>query len=222
MKLKTYILNLPKRLDRRKSIEKEFYGKDLFDTEILCPIIHEVPRISHWLSLQQSVVKAKEQQLPCFLFCEDDHIFTQAFDESKLAELINEVDAMEADLLLGGISWMESPLQINDRLFWVDKFNGFQFAIIFSRFFDRIIDFNKQGDDIITEIALSNLSKRIFVCYPFISIQKEFGYSDVTVKNNLDGYVSSHFEDVEKKLDIQNKVRKFYLNIADRMNHSNV
>ena len=113
--MKTFILNLPQRLDRRKSIKTEFCDKVLFDTEFVCPVSHEVPRISHWLSLQQSVVKAKEQQLPCFLFCEDDHIFTQAFDESKLVELIDEVDAMEADLLLGGISWMESPLQINDR-----------------------------------------------------------------------------------------------------------
>ena len=214
MKLKTYILNLPKRLDRRKNIEAEFSGKELFDTEFFCPIIHAVPQISHWLSFQQSVVRAREQKISCFLFCEDDHIFTQAFDESKLVEQINEVDAKKGDLLLGGISWMQSPLQINDRLFWVDKFNGFQFAVIFSRFYDRIIDFNKQGDDIITEIALSNMSKRIFVSYPFISIQKEFGYSDVTKFNNQEGYVSSHFEDAQKKLDIQNKVRKFYLNIS--------
>ena len=213
MKLKSYILNLPKRSDRRKNIKAEFYDKELFDIEILCPVSHEVPRISHWLSFQQSVVKAKEQNLSCFLFCEDDHIFTQAYDESKLVKLITEVDAIEGDLLLGGISWMQSPLQINDRLFWVDKFNGFQFAIIFSRFYDRIINFNKQGDDVITEIALSALSKRIFVSYPFISIQKEFGYSDVTEFNNQKGYVSSHFEDVQKKLDIQNKVRQFYLNV---------
>lgn len=216
MKLKTYILNLPKRQDRRKSIEKGFYGKDLFDTEILCPIIHVVPRISHWLSFQQSVVKAKEQQLPCFLFCEDDHIFTQAFDESKLVELIDEVDAMEADLLLGGISWMESPLQITNQLFWVDKFNGIQFAVIFSRFYDRILDYDMQKDDIVTEIVLSNLSDRIFVCYPFISVQKEFGYSDVTIKNNQDGYVTDLFKNTRKKLDIQNKVRQYYLDIVDR------
>ena len=204
---------MPRRKDRKLSVISEFQGKRLFDIKFVTPVAHEIPRVSHWLTFQHLTEKAKETQLPLFLFCEDDHVFTPDFDEHRLEKLVEESDQMEADMLLGGISWMQSPLQINERLFWVEKFNGIQFAIVYQRFYDRILSFHS-GEDVITEIALSGLSDRIFVSYPFISIQKEFGYSDVTASNNQQGYVDELFEKARKKFDIQNKVRNYYLNLC--------
>ena len=53
---------------------------------------------------------------------------------------------------------------------------------------------NKYTEQTITDICLSNLSSNIFVMWPFISVQKEFGYSDVTFFNNTPNYVGKLFE----------------------------
>lgn len=211
MRLKTFILNMPQRQERKMSIEKEFENKSFFDTELVCPVTHKEPHISHWLSFKQAVERAKDMELPVFLFCEDDHVFTKAFDERKLERLIYEADVLEADLLLGGISWIRTTLQINERLFWTKQFNGTQFVIVFSRFYEKILERKQLDCGVVTDFTLSELSNRIFIAYPFISIQKEFGYSDVTPKNNKKGYVRDLFKGTERKLEIQNKVRKFYM-----------
>lgn len=210
MKLKTFILNLPQRQDRRINIEKEFRGKNLYDIEYLCPIRHECPRISHWLSLKHCVIKAKMSGYPFFLFCEDDHIFTSAYNENSLVNLIKEANALRTDILLGGISWFLSTLQISDFLFWTEEFNGTQFTIIYKRFYDKIISYAKINETLVTDFILSKLSDRIITIYPFISIQKEFGYSDITKSNNVKGYVESLFENTQNMMYIQDKVRNYY------------
>ena len=50
--------------------------------------------------------------------------------------------------------------------------------------------------------------------YPFISRQREFSYSDVTTTNNQKGYVDKLFRHTSKSLNILNKVKLFYQNIA--------
>ena len=46
--------------------------------------------------------------------------------------------------------------------------------------------------------------------WPFISVQKEFGYSDVTFFNNTPNYVGKLFEKTSKELSVLNKVKKYY------------
>ena len=46
--------------------------------------------------------------------------------------------------------------------------------------------------------------------FPFISTQKEFGYSDATTKNNTEGYVDQIFSATTEKLQHLVKVAFFY------------
>ena len=64
--------------------------------------------------------------------------------------------------------------------------------------------------DDITDFHISSNSDNIFVTYPFFSVQKEFGYSDVTSFNNKEGYVDGLFKGTSIGLDILDKVRTFY------------
>ena len=54
----------------------------------------------------------------------------------------------------------------------------------------------------------------MFVMYPFISRQREFGYSDITETNNHEGYINELFRSTSKMLDSLNKVKLFYKSIS--------
>ena len=52
--------------------------------------------------------------------------------------------------------------------------------------------------------------------YPFVSVQKDFGYSDVTVQNNeKKGLISKFFEDAGKRLAVYRDVNEKYIQKQD-------
>lgn len=210
-KIKIYTPNLPQRTERKKSITEQFEGKDLFDVNIVCPIPDKVASNSLWRTFFGVVEKERENSSDFFIFCEDDHVFTDEYTDAFLLDRIKEADGMEADILSGGVSWMRDALQVRDHLFWMERFNGMQFTVIYKRFYDKILATQyDETQKYVTDVFLSTLSDSIFVMFPYISVQKEFGYSDVTTKNNKEGYVESLFEKTEKTLTILNKVRNHY------------
>lgn len=60
------------------------------------------------------------------------------------------------------------------------------------------------------DFKISELSDSIFVIHPFISVQKEFGYSDVTSKNAEEGYVENLFRGTSQKLDMLKRIKVEY------------
>lgn len=209
--LNTFILNMPQRTERLRSVTAEFHDYvRLFRTVYIRPVSHAVPRISHWLTFLQLAREAGVSGLPCFIFCEDDHVFTPSFDEASFMATVEEADSLGADVLMGGVSWMKTPVQVRDSLFWLEGFNGTQFMVVFSRFYDKILKSEFSEDSVVTDLHISANSNNIFVVYPFVSRQKEFGYSDCTVTNNKKGYVENLFESTSRGLDILYKVRNFY------------
>lgn len=204
-----YIPNLEFRKDRRESVVAQFSGREEFEVHIVPAIKHSNGAWGLWQTFYQIVSLATEKKYPFFIFCEDDHIFSDNYDTEFLKESIKEADSLGADLLSGGMSWIDCPVQVTERLFWVKAFNGMQFTIIFKRFYHTILTFsNKKG--YITDSFLSGLSDNIFVLYPYISTQADFGYSDVTSKNNIRGRVPSLFKNTLLQLEKLNKVRLFY------------
>ena len=209
--ISVYIPNLPQRTERRASIVEQFDRKDLFKINLVCPVFDETASNSLWRTFYNIVQKEKDSGSDFFIFCEDDHVFTDEYSEAFLLDRIREADEMGTDLLSGGVSWMRDSLQVREHLFWMERFNGMQFTIVFKRFYDRIlaIDYD-ENKKYVTDAFLSTLSDSIFVMHPYISVQKEFGYSDVTEKNNEKGYVQSLFEKTDKTLCILKKVRNHY------------
>jgi len=102
-------------------------------------------------------------------------------------------------MLSGGYSWFGNAIQVSERLFWADKFNGMQFTIVFHKFYQSILDADFV-ESVVTDISLSDITNNKFVMYPFISVQSDFGYSDVTRKNNeIGGMITTYFDDADKK-----------------------
>ncbi|PTS97819.1 hypothetical protein DBR11_16345, partial [Pedobacter sp. HMWF019] len=65
------------------------------------------------------------------------------------------------------------------------------------------------------DYKISYLAEKKFVIYPFISTQKEFGYSDVTTQNNIVGRVTKIFDDVIEKFSQLDQVSSFYNTISN-------
>ena len=122
---------------------------------------------------------------------------------------IAEADRLEADVLSGGVSWSGDAVQCSDHLFWLKGFNGMQFTVVFRRFYDALLQDHPKVS-FVTDIRLSELSDNIFVTYPYLSVQREFGYSDVTPCNNPRGHVDWLFRTTREKFRILNKVRSYY------------
>lgn len=204
-----YAINLKKRTDRKRHIKSQFSNRAEFTLTIVEPKKHNIGAISLWETIQNIVKESMDGLEDYIIICEDDHRFTKTYHAQALNKHINEAKGKDADILLGGVSWFTDALQISDDLFWVEKFSGLQFTVIYRKFFKTILA-TKMKDGQAADYLISDLTQNILVISPFISTQKEFGYSDVTTKNNDDGRVNKIFRSSTKKLSYLDKVASFY------------
>ena len=211
-KISVYALNLSNRPDRLKNIQKQFHKKSEFNFNVVSAIKHEIGAYGQWKSLIRIVKQEIEKNSDFFIFCEDDHVFTKDYNFEYLSDSIKQADRLGADFLCGGVAYIVDAIQCTEHLFWVKTFNGLQFTIIFNRFYERIVNADV-GDGFVTDFYFSEISDSKFVMYPFVSCQREFGYSDVTETNNQKGYVDKLFRSTSKTLNILNKVKLFYQKI---------
>lgn len=208
-KLRVNIVNLSSRPERKKHILSQFENRNEFSIKIISAVVHEIGAIGLWLTIQHILRNELNQEDDFFIFCEDDHQFTDNYSKELLFNCIEEAKNKDADILSGGISWFHAGIQVSEKLFWVETFTGLQFTIIFKKFYNSILNADfKIGDD--ADLKISLLTEKKFLIFPFISIQKEFGYSDVTAKNNEAGSVIRLFTECSECLDILKDVKKYY------------
>lgn len=189
--INVFIPNVTFRKDRYNHILHEFKGKPEYNVSIVTPIFHLKSNISLWLTLQK-IIRNQVGDEDFIIFCEDDHLFTKDYNYSFLRDCVDKSRNLNADILLGGVSWQKTALQVSNSLFWVEEFSGLQFSIIFKKFYQRILDAHFSELDS-ADYKLSSLTKKKFVIFPFISTQKEFGYSDITKHNQNCGRVNFLF-----------------------------
>ncbi|MEO6523811.1 MAG: hypothetical protein ABIN91_19160 [Mucilaginibacter sp.] len=163
-----------------------------------------------------------------FILCEDDHQFTECYKKELLFECINQANDLNADILSGGVSGVSHFVQVRPDIFWMGNFTGLQFTIIYRRFF-KIITNAVFADTDIADVKISKLSERKFLIHPFISTQKEFGYSDVTPLNNNQGRVDKFFDWASHTIKYVNDVSIFYkhqkkeiFTVHDAINYENI
>ncbi|MFL9485005.1 hypothetical protein ACI6Q2_19630 [Chitinophagaceae bacterium LWZ2-11] len=205
----TFVINLKSRTDRRLHIEKQFSGRNEYNVSMVEAIGHETGAIGLWNTIKKIIFDASKTSVEYVLLCEDDHCFTGDYSCEQLFQNIKIAQQNEADILLGGVSWFKDALQVADSLFWITRFSGLQFAIIFKKFFPSILETQFELGDA-ADFKIAELTDKKYVVYPFISIQNEFGYSDVTGKNNAEGHVKELFEKSTQWIQNLYKVRLHY------------
>jgi len=220
----TYIINREKRTDRKEHIIKEFQGRDEFNTTIVTAREHEIGAIGLWNSIKHILTDLVSDSDDYILICEDDHQFTMHYSKEKLFSAIDEATNLKADVLVGGISWLDSTLPVSEGIFWVRAFTGTQFLIVFKSFFSKILETTFYPDQSVISNAVTSgdleissfvgfklcaLTDRKYFLYPFISIQKDFGYSDVTGETAV-GIVEALFDAARDKVEATLRILSFY------------
>lgn len=208
MNHKTYIINLKERTERKKHILNEFAKYPEFNICIFDAIKMKSGSEGLFESIKQIVYKASESKDKYIIICEDDHIFTDEYNNEYLTELIETGTKKAFDILLGGPSSIQDAFFVNEKLVWLSGFSGTQFIVIFQNFYETILKYSlPPGADY--DLELGKISDNIYCCYPPVSEQANFGYSDVTSKNNnID--VKAYFDICRTKLDRLYKVTEYF------------
>ncbi|WP_293788737.1 glycosyltransferase family 25 protein [uncultured Pedobacter sp.] len=209
-KIPTFVINLEKRKERKAHIIKQFNKRTEFNVHIVKAIENKNGALGLWQTITQIVQQANQRQDEYILICEDDHEFMDHYNKEAFFYVIKTCgQKKEADILLGGVSWFYDALRIDRNLYWIDKFTGTQFIIIFRKFYDAILGYEFKNGDTADKI-IYELTDNNFLIYPYISTQKEFGYSDATVDNNAEGRVTKLFDESMAVIDNLDKVNQFY------------
>lgn len=195
-----FAINLKTRTDRKVHISEQYKSKSEFEFNIVPAIKHEIGAMGLWQTMRRIVEQAQANNSEEYIvICEDDHLFTEYYDTNRFFDAIKKSNKLHADLLLGGVSHFDDAVEFDSDLFWLSSFTGFQFAVIFRRFYKNFLGLELHSSENI-DIKMKEVSDSIFCIYPFISVQKEFGYSDVTEKNEKPGVVEEYFITSEKRL----------------------
>ncbi|GJQ04854.1 glycosyltransferase family 25 protein [Capnocytophaga canimorsus] len=201
----TYIINLKYRTDRLEHIQKEFENKPEFNIEIIEAVQHKIGSYGLWLSLKKVLEKAIDNEDDVIVFVEDDHTFTENYQWDYLLKNIIDANKQGVDILLGGIGGgFKNVVPITKNRFWIDSFWCTQFTIIYKRFYHKILETEFTKDDAIDRF-LSRLTTNKMTLYPYISIQKDFGYSDATSECCRNTSISTYFQNSDQILSLYAK-----------------
>lgn len=209
IRIPTFIINLEKRVDRKEHILAEFSSRNEFKVSLIRPIFDEIGAVSLWKTMIHILANLSDDSDEYVLICEDDHKFTPHYSKELLENCIQLAAEHDVDVLSGGVHWFNSCLPVSRNIFWVDRFTGTQFIIIFRRFFKTMINADFGAKDAADRI-LSDLTSNILLIGPFVSVQKDFGYSDATPKNNIDGEMRKLFGKSMASIDVIERINSVY------------
>lgn len=200
--ISTYVINLKNREDRRLHIERQFLDKPEFKLFYVYAVEHSIGAVGLWKSMVKAVQMAKKQKTDIIIICEDDHTFTNNYNRNLLFNNILKAEQVGIELLSGGIGGFGLAVPAVSNLYWIDWFWCTQFIVIYQPLFQQILDYSFKDTDT-ADGVFSVLTNKKMTMYPFISIQKDFGYSDVTRTNNeISGLITQHFTNANYRLSI--------------------
>lgn len=204
--LPVYVINLKDRTERKQHIMEQFQGKTEFALTWVEAVEHPIGAVGLWQSMVKAVKMAEKNEDDIMIICEDDHTFTPAYRKEYLLANIIGANEQGSELLSGGIGGFGAAVPVAANRYWVDWFWSTQFIVIFKLLFQKILDYEFKDTDT-ADGVLSVLAKDKMTVYPFISIQKDFGYSDVTRTNNeISGMITNHFRQTDMRLSVIHSV----------------
>lgn len=209
--ISTFIINLESRHERLENVLKEFVGRDEFEINIIKAVKHKIGAAGLFKSIQLAISIAKDNDDDVIIICEDDHVFTEHYSKEILFKNIVEAHAQGVEILCGGISGgYKTAIPVSKNRIWLDSYYCNQFIVIFKSLFDVIID-TKFDEAKKVDHTLSTLTMNKMTMFPFISVQKYFGYSDVTAYNQDNPeWAKSRFEIASNDLKRVWQVYNFY------------
>lgn len=212
LSIPTYVINLPERSERLNHIMEQFKDKPEFTVTYIEACRHTVGAVGLWLSIRKVIELGIRNEDDVLLICEDDHIFSQSYTKTSFLENVIEAHQKGVDILSGGTGGgFGCALPVSVSRFWVNHFLSTQFIVIYSKFFQKILE-APFDNSVTSDNLLSQLTSNKMIIFPFISTQKDFGYSDVTpIHNHYQGLVTKMFENATLRLE---RIQKAYINFS--------
>lgn len=208
LQISTYVINLPERKDRREHIEKQFCDKPEFLLTIVPAETDAIGAIGLWKSITKIIQFAlTNTDDDVILICEDDHTFTKNYNKNDFFRYIFKGAEYDTQIIFGGIGGVHDMVHVYDSLYWIDMVWCTQFIVIYRHAFQLILDAPFSARDVADEFLCKILSNKL-VIWPFISIQNEFGYSDVTNNNSKLGVITQLFKEANRKFERFNAIKK--------------
>jgi len=206
----TYIINLKERKERLNHILGQFRGRNEFHIQVVEACEHKIGAIGLWRSIVKVIELAQNNNDDVIIICEDDHEFTHHYSQDFLLYNLINAHRQGAEIISGGIGGYGHAIPLTENRFWVSSFLSTQFIIVYKKFFKTILSYEFKEDDV-TDLVLSDLTSHKMVLYPFISSQKDFGYSDITaIHNEKPGLVQRMFKKTEMRFQrLQNAYIKY-------------
>lgn len=209
IKIPVYIINLKERTDRLKSVLETFHGKEEFELNIIPAIKKKRGAEGLWQTIISIVKQVEKSEDEIIIICEDDHVFTKDYDRDLFISELIDAGRQGCQILLGGIGNYRSAVPISQHRLWIDWSWCTQFMVLYKPAFSKILN-AKFGEKDVADEFLSLLLSNKMVLYPFVSVQKEFGYSDVTESNNEVGHMDNLFKKTEERLNLlMNKFNQY-------------
>jgi len=100
---RVYVANLEKRTDRKKHIVSEFKNREEFEVGIVPSKEMETGAEGLWETFKAILMREAALESDFFIFCEDDHSFTNAYTLVFFEKRMEEAQKLQADVLMGGI-----------------------------------------------------------------------------------------------------------------------
>ncbi len=206
LQISTYVINLPERTDRKKNIESQFQNRPEFLLKMVPAEVHKIGAFGLWLSIKKIIKYALTQTADdVILICEDDHVFTNSYNKNYFFKNIFKAAEYNTQIIFGGVGGVHNIVSITNHLYWVNMVWCTQFIVIYRDAFQIILDADFTEKDVADEFLCKLLPNKL-VMWPFISIQQEFGYSDVTSNNAQKGTITSYFTEANRKFERYNAI----------------
>lgn len=204
-----YLINLPERKDRLAHSLGQFAHRTEFDLTVVEAVRHEIGAIGLWQSMKKIINIAKGKDDDVIVICEDDHEFTPHYDKIVFFDNVIAAAGQGAKILLGGISNFGQAIPLSENRCWIDRFQCTQFTIIYRNFFRQILD-EPFGKKDAADLKFSEMTSHKMVFYPFISVQKDFGYSDIPVEGLATNQYTRMFQASHQKLETIYRIASKY------------
>lgn len=196
-----YVINLLERKDRLSHIQQQFKGKNEFDVTIVEACKHSIGAVGLWESILKIIKIGIANEDDVIIICEDDHEFTKEYSKEYLLENIIEAANQGVEILAGGIANFSHAVPVSKSRLWINSFWCTQFIIIYKSLFVKILKEPFLESDT-ADGKLSEITSHKMTLFPFISRQKNFGYSDVTrINQQQEDFLTNGFAESEKRLE---------------------
>ena len=195
-----YIINIKKRVKRKNHIIKQFENKPEFDVRIVEACENKIGAIGLWQSMLKIIKMAMQNDDDVIVICEDDHEFTMHYNSDYLISNVIKAHEQGAEILSGGIGNFGYAVPLTENRYWINPFQSTQFIVLYKSIFPKMLKYKFKRTDV-ADLVLANLTSHKMVLYPFISQQKDFGHSDITLQHNEQpGLVQDMFKRTEERL----------------------